>query len=42
MAAGIDRVLHDVDWIAELVEQAFPEPSPRGKYQKRKDAGLQR
>ena len=34
MAAGIDRVLHDVDWIAELVEQAFPEPGPRGSYKK--------
>lgn len=35
MAAGIDPVLHDVDWIAELVEQAFPEPSPRGSYRKK-------
>ncbi len=35
MAAGIDLVLHDVDWIVELVEQAFPEPGPRGRYKKR-------
>ena len=35
MAAGIDRVLHDVDWIAELVEQAFPEPSSWRSYRKK-------
>ena len=34
MAAGIDRVLHDVDWITELIEQAYPEPSPRRSYKK--------
>lgn len=34
MAAGIDPVLHDVDWIVELVEQEYPGPSKRGRYKK--------
>ena len=35
MAAGLDPVLHDVGWIAELVEASYPPPGPRGKYKKR-------
>ena len=35
MEAGIDSVLHDVEWIAGLVEKAYPEPGPRGSYRKR-------
>ncbi len=34
-AAGLTDTLHDMDWIAELVEEAFPEPGLRGKYQPR-------
>ena len=37
MAAGLDPVLHDVDWIAELVEEALPAPGPRGPYRPRKN-----
>ena len=36
MEAGIDPVAHDVDWIAELVEQSYPPPGRRGPYKKRK------
>ena len=36
-AAGLTDTLHDVDWIAELIEQAYPEPGPRGQYQKRQE-----
>lgn len=36
MAAGVDAELHDIGWIAELTEQAFPEPRPRRKYKPRK------
>ena len=36
MEAGIDPVAHDVDWIAELVEQSYPAPGPRGPYRSRK------
>jgi len=37
MAAGLDPVLHDVGWIAELVEDALPPPGPRGSYRPRKN-----
>ena len=35
MAAGLDPVLHDVGWIAELIEEALPPSGPRGPYKKR-------
>ena len=35
MEAGIDPVAHDVDWIAELVEQSYLPPGRRGPYKKR-------
>lgn len=37
MAAGVDPVLHDVGWIAELVEASLPAPGPRGPYRPRKN-----
>ena len=37
MAAGVDTVLHDVGWIAELIEASLPAPGPRGKYRPRKN-----
>jgi hypothetical protein len=35
MAAGISDTLHDIEWIAGLVEAAAPKPEPRGPYRKR-------
>ncbi len=35
MAAGLDPVAHDVDWIAELIEASYPPPGRRGPYKKR-------
>ena len=35
MAAGIDSTLHDVGWIADLIEARRPKPGPRGSYKKR-------
>jgi IS1 family transposase len=37
MAAGVSDALHDMAWIAELVEAAAPKPGPRGPYKKRRD-----
>ena len=35
MAAGVTDTVHDIDWIAELVEEATPDPGPRGPYRPR-------
>ena len=34
MAAGVSDSLHDMAWIAEMVEAAAPKPGPRGPYKK--------
>ena len=34
MAAGLSKELHDMDWLAELVEVAAPKPGKRGPYKK--------
>ena len=36
MAAGLTDTLHDIGWIAELIEASYPEPGARGKYNMRK------
>lgn len=35
MAAGVSKELHDMNWLAGLVEAAAPKPSKRGPYKKR-------
>lgn len=37
MAAGIDPVLHDMEWIVGLIDAIAPKPGPRGPYKKRGD-----
>lgn len=36
MAAGVSDTLHDMAWLAGIVEAAAPKPGPRGPYKKRK------
>jgi IS1 family transposase len=35
MAAGVSKELHDMEWLAGLVEAAAPKPGPRGPYRKK-------
>ena len=35
MAAGVSETLHDMTWLAGLIEAAAPKPSKRGPYKKR-------
>jgi IS1 family transposase len=35
MAAGVTDTLHDMEWLAEMVEATLPKPGPRGSYKKR-------
>jgi hypothetical protein len=35
MAAGVADTLHDMEWIAGLIEAVAPKPGPRGPYKKR-------
>ena len=35
MAAGVSTTLHDMTWLAELIEAAAPAPKPRGPYWKK-------
>ena len=35
MAAGVTDTLRDMEWLAELVDAAAPQPGPRGPYRKR-------
>jgi IS1 family transposase len=37
MAAGVSETLHDMEWLAGVVEAAAPKPGPRGPYKKRTD-----
>lgn len=37
MAVGLTPVLHDLDWIVEMIEAAEPKPGPRGRYKIKKD-----
>ena len=34
MAVGIDTVLHDMEWIVDLIDARAPKPGPRGSYRK--------
>lgn len=34
MAAGIDKELHDMEWIVGLIDARAPKPGPRGPYKK--------
>lgn len=38
MAAGVTDKLHDMEWLAGVVEAAAPKAGPRGPYKKRADA----
>lgn len=35
MAAGVTKELHDMEWLAGLIEAAAPKPGPRGPYRKK-------
>jgi IS1 family transposase/lambda repressor-like predicted transcriptional regulator len=35
MAAGVLKELHDMEWLAGLIEAAAPKPGPRGPYRKK-------
>jgi IS1 family transposase/lambda repressor-like predicted transcriptional regulator len=35
MAAGVSKELHDMEWLAGLIEAAAPKPGPRGPYRKK-------
>lgn len=35
MAAGVSDTLHDMEWLAGLIEAAAPKPGPRGTYRKK-------
>jgi len=35
MAAGVTDTLRDVEWIVSLIDEAAPQPGPRGPYKKR-------
>lgn len=35
MAAGVTKELHDMEWLANLIEAAAPKPGPRGPYRKK-------
>lgn len=34
MAAGVSKELHDMNWLAGLIEAAAPKPGKRGPYKK--------
>ena len=34
MAAGIDNVLHDMEWVVGLIDAISPDPAKRGPYKK--------
>lgn len=35
MAAGVTKELHDMEWLAGLIEASAPKPGPRGPYRKK-------
>ena len=35
MASGVTKELHDMEWLANLIEASAPKPGPRGPYKKR-------
>ncbi len=35
MAAGVSTMLHDMTWLAGIVDAAAPKPGPRGPYKKK-------
>lgn len=35
MAAGVTKELHDMEWLANLIEASAPKPGPRGPYRKK-------
>ncbi|WP_413875284.1 IS1 family transposase [Albidovulum sp.] len=35
MAAGVTNTLHDMEWLANLIDAAAPKPGPRGPYRKK-------
>lgn len=35
MAADVTDTLHDMDWLAEMIDATLPKPGPRGSYKKR-------
>lgn len=37
MAAGVANTLHDMEWLAGIVDAATPKPGPRGPYKKRSE-----
>ena len=37
MAAGLTNTLHDLEWLAELIEDAQPKPNRPPTYKKRED-----
>ena len=36
MAAGVTKELHDMEWLANLIDAAAPKPGPRGPYRKKR------
>lgn len=36
MAAGVTNTLHDMAWLANMIDASLPKPGPRGPYKRRR------